>query len=346
MNVVFRADATHEIGGGHVMRSLVIARELAKRGHQCTFVATEGSFDLVPLKTQGIYCEQIPESDFDNPAKIRRWIAQADLLFLDSYRLDSAYQKETRCGNLLQATIEDIPGRIHLVDLLIDPTFEREEDEYRGLVPPHCRLLLGVDYAPLREEFANLRKTIDRKNNKTENEAVKILVSLGLTDPDNDTLKVLKGLKSLKASGNKVSSTVVIGKGSKHKDSISAFVASCQNMTLLEGVEDMATLMANSDLAIGAGGSTCWERCCLKLPSLIVVQAVNQSQIEKRLSEMRAVISLGKSKDLEPDTVKTAVHNLIENPHRRQALSEAAAHICDGMGAKRIADKLEAIFEN
>lgn len=340
MKVVFRADASKEIGGGHVMRSLVLAKELIKRGHECTFLATEKSFDLVPLDVANVNKIEISESEFDNTDHIEKLNQDIDIFLIDSYRLSTYYEQKARTVSKLVATIEDIPSKQHNVDVLIDPTFERQSSEYNGLVPSICRLLLGVKYAPLREEFADLRKSLDDRKRDAKKKQ-RILVSLGLTDSHNDTLKILQGLAPLT---DYIETTVVIGKNSDHKSSIEAFKNDNAGFTLLENVENMAQLMIEADIAIGAGGSTCWERCCLKLPSIIVVQEDNQKDIAERLANLGAVIGLGRSVELSPEKIESTVLKVIGNPDLRKSMSEKGSEICDGLGTKRIVDELESLI--
>ena len=47
------------------------------------------------------------------------------------------------------------------------------------------------------------------------------------------------------------------------------------------GVDNMSELMANSDLAIGAAGSTAWERCFLALPSIKSADSLTSQLINK-----------------------------------------------------------------
>ena len=54
-------------------------------------------------------------------------------------------------------------------------------------------------------------------------------------------------------------------------------------------VSDMASLMADTDLAIGAAGSTSWERCCLGLPVLMVVLAENQREAAASLGYIQVL---------------------------------------------------------
>lgn len=343
MKIAIRADATRDIGGGHVMRSLVIARELYQRNHDVSFFAVRNSFSLVPIALSGVNGIEIDAGQFDDPSIIPEGF---DLILIDSYRLGIEYEiaLQKRCSQL--AVLDDIPARKHCANILIDPTFGREAEEYRSssLVPDHCKLLTGVEYAPLRADFSDLRSKKTDLSKRVTHNPPEIIVSLGLTDPENDTLKVVRDLLRLQMPFN---TNIVLGKESNQKQEIERLISQQAEIgpgkfSCLEAVEDMASLMAACDIAIGAGGSTCWERCCLGLPSIILVQADNQRDITAKLSNLGAIICLGDSKNLEPGAVASVLQELLEDPDKMAALGSTAAAICDGKGALRIADALEA----
>ncbi len=100
-------------------------------------------------------------------------------------------------------------------------------------------------------------------------------------------------------------------------------------------VTNMAQLMADSDLAIGAAGSTSWERCALGLPSVIGVLADNQTFIADALA------SAGASKIYKTDDgmamLAEIIATLARNPAEVLRMSKDAANITDGGGTSRVA---------
>jgi spore coat polysaccharide biosynthesis predicted glycosyltransferase SpsG len=98
----------------------------------------------------------------------------------------------------------------------------------------------------------------------------------------------------------------------------------------------MAALMARADLAVGAGGTTSWERCCLGLPTVMITVADNQALIARHLAAAGAVELLGPRETVTPEAVATALRTFHETPERRHAMGLAAAAVCDGAGADRL----------
>ena len=102
----------------------------------------------------------------------------------------------------------------------------------------------------------------------------------------------------------------------------------------------MAALTADADIAIGAGGSSAWERCCLGLPSLVLILADNQRENAGpsrpkarpwRSTPPARISALPCSRDF---------GRLRDEPGLRQDLGRAAAALCDGEGAARVAARL------
>lgn len=348
MKVVFRADASQDEGGGHLIRSLVIAKELANRGHDCKIITQEGGIDLIPggntsFIKQNLTFKQIKKNEFDKPQALfdqleQNWLP--DLCFIDSYRLKKDYQTQIRKLNSKIVVLDDMPWREHDTDILIDPTLNREGDEYKNLVPGHTKLLCGVKYAPLRSEFLKARQT--HTDTRTRNEKRKhILVSLGLTDPDNITSAVLEGLLKVQ---KEIDVTVLISSQSPFEQEIELLISEFKfKAQILHSQSDMAGLLSRSDLVIGAGGSSSWERCCLGVPALQLILADNQKDVTHSLVNTGAIQSLGFLRDFRPEIVTESVDSILADNQTLKTMSEAALKVCDGLGAVRIADYAESI---
>jgi spore coat polysaccharide biosynthesis predicted glycosyltransferase SpsG len=95
----------------------------------------------------------------------------------------------------------------------------------------------------------------------------------------------------------------------------------------------MAELMRDADLAIGAAGTTSWERCCLGLPAIVLVLAENQSLIGDQLAEAGAHIVIAAN---DQEAVVKAITDLVRSSDGRKRMSETAAQITDGLGSARV----------
>jgi UDP-2,4-diacetamido-2,4,6-trideoxy-beta-L-altropyranose hydrolase len=313
--ILFRCDASVSMGTGHVMRCLTLADELAGRGAACAFVSAPGTSDLVPALPYPV----LP------PDKLPYGAA---LAVIDHYGLDAAYEALVRSQTRAVMSIDDLPSRRHHCDLLLDQTHGRAPEEYRDLVPHNSIVLAGSGYALLRPQFAEARAaSLARRDGSLK----RLLVSLGGTDPDNVTGQVLDAVE---ASGLDLMVEVVMGAKAPYLDSVRAQTAAMKDARVLVGVSDMAGLMAEADLAIGAAGTTTWERCCLGLASLMLVIADNQKDI------CLQVTASGAALEASPATIPGLLRRLAAEPRTLLSLSHSAASLCDGKGTSRVADAL------
>ncbi|HRQ61258.1 MAG TPA: UDP-2,4-diacetamido-2,4,6-trideoxy-beta-L-altropyranose hydrolase, partial [Alphaproteobacteria bacterium] len=253
------------------------------------------------------------------------YTAECDLVVVDHYGLDAAYERPARTWAKRIVVIDDLADRHHDCDVLIDSTFGRNSSDYKSLVPVHCKILCGANYAMLRPQFAALRaQSLARR--ATLSSPPRVLISLGSTNVGNVTGKVLAALESYTAP---LSLDVVMGSGAAHLDDI-------KTGTLHIDTPNMAALMASADIAIGAGGTTSWERCCLGLPTILIELADNQSLIASSLHDAGAVLNIGLLNDLTAQKIHAALDDILNNAAKREAMIKTASAICDGRGTERI----------
>jgi UDP-2,4-diacetamido-2,4,6-trideoxy-beta-L-altropyranose hydrolase len=266
----FRFEASSKIGAGHAIRSTVLADALSSEGWKCITVTAAHSYKFISNLAR---FERVDPDDFyNNPPNCQ-------LLVVDNYEIDELYEKHFRPYTNQILVIDDLANRKHDCDILLDQTFRRNETEYKYLVPDHCKLLTGSKYALLRPEFAQLRPLALEKRCKTT-EVKRILVSMGGSDPNNFTLKALNLIKE---SGFTGAVDIVLGFQALDNSELKHFINTLPNNCEIHTNADMAQLMYHADLAIGAAGSSVWERCCIGLPSILMITADNQKYIYENL---------------------------------------------------------------
>jgi len=238
-----------------------------------------------------------------------------DWLVVDNYALDARWESILRqtVKNIL--VIDDIADRQHDCDILLDQNYYADkETRYTGMVPAKCQLLLGPRYALLREEFRQWRQQVQPRNGPVK----RILIFFGGVDADNFTGLTIEALAGLGLHGLHID--VVIGAQHPFREQIesacSVYLFCCYVQT-----DRMAELMAKADFAIGAGGSATWERCCMGLPSIILIVADNQRQAVFDLEQAGVVINLGDAKSVSILTMSDKLKDLIENEKLRTQLS-------------------------
>ena len=274
----FRFEASSKIGAGHAMRSTVIADALAEKGWDCQIVTTQTSYDFI--KNLDRFKRVDPDDFYQKPAA-------SDLLVVDHYDLDHTYESHFRPSAKKIMVIDDLADRKHDCDILLDQTYGRDAEDYKKLVPDNCEILAGSDYVLLRKEFIELRpKALEKRKNTKE--IKRILVSLGGSDPKNFTLKALQMIKESDFKGHV---DIVLGFSVPNIGAVKKYADSMENDSTIHTNADMPKLMYDADLAIGAAGSSVWERCCLGLPQVLMVTADNQQLIYENLIKQDGIFS-------------------------------------------------------
>lgn len=337
MNITIRADSSTLIGTGHIMRCLTLADKLRKKGCAVTFVcqALPGNINNL-IVTNGFTLQVIPaavkdcgsfdwERDAAETASIIGQSGAVAWLIVDHYRLDWRWQQKihSRVGKIM--VIDDLADRKHDCDILLDQNFYPNlEYRYRGLVPEACRCFLGPRYSLLREEFLKLQDKMRIRDGKVR----RILVFFGGSDPTNETMKALAAIKESKLSA--VAVDVVVGGANSQKDEVRRFCDTMTNTVFHCQINNMAELMDKADLAIGAGGSTTWERCYIGLPCLTIIIADNQAETTAAVAGYGAVWNMGWHAAVTAGRIAAEVRTLLATPVEVKRVSETARSLMHG----------------
>lgn len=327
--VLFLADAGPVVGGGHVMRCLTLAAALSDLGAECQFMAPPPVAQIL----QRFGGDRIGQINCEPDALVSLACAQSsDIIVVDHYGLGETEEAALGIGRRL-VVLDDLPGRVHASNLLLDPSLGRTPQDYYGRVPEAANVLAGPKYALVRPEFALLRsETLTRRKSGDGNGP--ILVALGLTDLFGLTGKVVEALLDLNLP-NPI--WVVVGAAAQSLPRLNALASQHVQLSVHVETLDMAGLMSRADLAIGAGGSSTWERACLGLPSLTLILADNQADLARRLEREGASLTLDARSPGFGSALAEAVLRLAGQVRALKALSSKASGLCDGRGSGRVA---------
>lgn len=357
MRIAFRADASVQIGTGHVMRCLTLAEELRRQGHQCLFICRNHEGHLEDLITQkGFELHLLRSSEKSGTLGTQEtalahahWLSvpwqtdaaqtlevlarnNTDWLVVDHYGLNAQWERSLAeaVGQIM--VIDDLADREHECAVLLDQNLGRQSEDYDALVPWTCTKLIGPQYALLRPEFAALRPaSLERRRSS---ELKRILISLGGVDRTNVTGQVLEALSSSTLSPE-TELDIVMGGSAPHLEAVKKQALELPfQATVSANVNDMAERMRAADFSIGGAGSTSWERCCLGLPSIMVVLANNQRLIGAAL-EKTGCAELSAMSDID-DRLTDISQKLNAQPLMLKRMSDNAQKVCDGKGCFRV----------
>lgn len=331
MLAVIRADASTSIGSGHVMRCLTLAHRLKKEknakvvfvmrvlpGNLIGVVEKQGFevLKLLPanqkysLSGYGLWLTVPMEVDAQQTIEVLQHYLQehgcevVDRLIVDSYALDEQWELMLRpyCREIM--VIDDLANRKHDCDILLDQNFYLNKDvRYAGLVPEHCKMLLGPDHVLLREEFYEAKKHLRKRDGNIKN----ILVFYGGSDLTNETEKAIKALVQLHDEGYNFTADIITGLSNSRREKIEKICSKYHFFHYYCQVSNIAEFMNKADLMLGAGGSTTWERLYMELPALVTAVAENQVKCCEECGKAGLIDYVGPANCVEADKIKEYV---------------------------------------
>jgi UDP-2,4-diacetamido-2,4,6-trideoxy-beta-L-altropyranose hydrolase len=348
MRVAIRADASLEIGTGHVMRCLTLAQSLRAKGSSVFFICREEAGHLCDvIEWSKFRCSRLPKlpaaSRPDSPAPnavtaiaefretdarqtcaaIEAYGGVTDLLVVDHYMLDKYWESVLRPNVGRIFVIDDLANRAHDCDLLLDQNLHDFPDSrYSGLLPERAQVFVGPRYALLRPEFADVGAIPRTKGLR------RMLAFFGGVDRTNESLKIVRALRLMGANAPKTD--LVLGPANPHVKSVLAAASGLPCISVLLQADDMAKLMRDADLGVGTCGVAAWERCSVGLPSIVVVSADNQRDDARILHSMGAARNLGWAVNTSVERWASEIRELQENPSLLTTMSIAAALVMRG----------------
>lgn len=337
MRVAIRADASTTMGAGHVMRCLALADALRDKGAEVLFLCRTLPGNLLEqIEKCGYPAKQLETMDWAGDAKAclnSLHDFRPDWLVLDHYQLDTIWENQLRSVASYILAIDDMAKQRHDCDILLNQNLSTS-DQYATLVPPATELLLGPYYALLRGEFQVTRTEV------RSGQIRRVLVFFGGSDPTNETEKVIDAIENLDLSDIQID--VVVGSGNQQRERLEQRCLAMPNVHFHCQVNNMAMLMAQADLALGAAGVASWERLAMKLPALLVAVADNQRENMRQLDQLGVAVGLGISTDVAEVDMVRAISSLLSDPTKIRNMSLKAAGMVDGKGANRVTERLMA----
>jgi UDP-2,4-diacetamido-2,4,6-trideoxy-beta-L-altropyranose hydrolase len=339
MKVAFRVDASAEIGIGHLMRCLALSEELQRRGHVCSFLLKAAYAEVLQqIKKYKSTAYRIPskasaQQDLDAVLNYAN-DNEIDWVITDHYNIDASYVKAIKHQGFHVLSIDDTAQMHYYSDVVVNQNIGAEKLDFS--VEPYTTPLLGPSYTMLRDEL------LIREKKKYNDNVKKIVITLGGTDPDNFLLFILQSLEEIIQDIDILS---VIGPFDPHLATLQAYQKQTDlHLKLLQSPRNMAPIYLQADLAISAGGSSCYELAYFGIPSLIIIVAHNQVSIANELDRQHIGISLGRKNEIHHKYLKEKIKELLENRSLQKHLRQNGRKLVDGKGKNRIVDCMETIL--
>ena len=356
MRTVIRVDAASHIGSGHLARCVTLARQLIHRGASVTFVVRDhepGWYGRVAATGLPIVLLEKPDGATPPTSDdYRTWVGVpqsidaeqtlgaigphgCDLLVVDHYGLDAAWERQLRTASRRIMAIDDVLDRRHDVDVLLDQNLSAPARAGGDAgVRVASELLLGPCYALLDETYRNAR---DLRVVRPD-VARRVVVYFGGADPAGLTLRTLKVLAEPSLEHLEVD--VVLGPATAERGEIERLASSRGKTRTHTHLPSLAGLLVDCDVAIGGAGATSWERACLGVPSIVVALAANQLVNARSLDHAGAARYLGTVNEAKDADLQAALDELVTDASLRRSMGDSAAEMVDGWGVVRVAEVL------
>jgi len=340
--IVFRADASPQIGTGHVMRCLTLGQACRKVGERPVFVmcmvtpTMRDRLESEGFEVKILNC--IPGSIDDAKQTVETSNdVSASWIVVDGYNFDAAYQESIKeLGKKLLFIDDNGCASHYYADIVLNQNVYASEILYSKR-EHYTSLLLGTRYALLREEFLVWQGW----KRKIPDFAQNILVTLGGSDPENVTRKVFDAILRLEFNRLNV---IIVAANNRYSKQLKCLIDESKvNIEFKSNVEKMSDLMAWADIAISAGGTSTWELAFMGLPMIIIAIADNQCQIVEELSKDGVAVNAGWHKDVTPSMIAENISELICDYKKRSEMSQRAQALVDGNGADRVLKALRCV---
>lgn len=305
---------------------------LRERGHDVTMLPAPRAATTAAADGDYAAWLGVPQATDAEETAAALGHARPDWLVVDHYALGAEWERAMRrhAGRLL--AIDDLAGRPHDCDALLDQNFSLAgAGRHAESVPAQCQLLIGPRYALLRPEFTRLRDAA-----RDGAGVRRVFVFFGGTDPADMTGRALDALSTGEFAG--IELDLVTGANYGTREALEQR-AGARPRTRVHGASArVADLMREADLAIGAGGGTTWERMCLGLPTLLVSIAENQVAACRDLAAAGLARYLGSDREVDVQDLRDALRACLAAPESLVAQAAAGQALVDGRGAARVAE--------
>lgn len=356
MQIIFRCDASSHIGEGHVRRCLNLADALSANGANCQFVSRELHGHINKhISLRGHMIHPLANSKLANTSKLElthsKWLGTdwetdavetraamgtkyVDWLIVDHYALDYSWETKLRPYARKILVIDDLADRRHDCNIFLNQNFGSSVEQYDNLLPKECKKLFGPQYALLNPTYAKQRNKMGPRNGQIK----RVLIYFGSGEDAIDlTISAIQIFKDVEIKN--IAIDVVVGVTQSTNFQFKSVMKEFKNIKIHSDLPDLADLMVKADLAIGAGGSTTYERCCMGLPTLLFVAALNQEKLSKALENMGAAFIFYTKKKLLAE-MKKIIIMLMNDSNQYFEINTNAASLCDGLGVSRVCKEI------
>ncbi|WP_271008558.1 UDP-2,4-diacetamido-2,4,6-trideoxy-beta-L-altropyranose hydrolase [Paucibacter sp. B51] len=336
MRILIRADASRDIGVGHVKRCLSLGQALTDCGAEVTLLTRLRDVDTRSMAAQaGIACTALPDSDeaggMVDAETTANHVARdrTDWVIVDHYGIDEQWHRRVAEAGARIAAIDDLADRPLDASVLIDQNEADHPSKYVSVLAASTPILGGPRFAMLSSAYA------DAPRWQASGSVRSIGIFMGGTDAAAMSEVALRACRE--HAGFEGPIEIATTSGNERLLVLRDLCEADPRTSLLVDAADLTRFFARHDLQIGAGGGATWERCCVGAPTLLLRCAPNQDAVIPALVRRGVVRTVAPTKDRDTVAVGDALRELMTDAKLRATLSRRSLDTVDGLGARRVA---------
>lgn len=339
IDVFICTDASRLIGTGHLVRCLLLAEKLQKRGASIHFILKSSSTYAHDLtRSRQFSFSILPDHHFTHVSYLLDTIKKGKYtpkwLLIDSDEpgfYDLSFQDQIREQGVRLGMIVFKTGGVFHVDLLHNQNPLALTADYQTLA--NTEQLLGLRYVILKDEYAALQGQVDPEKSRRIDQ---VLINFGGVDIQNKTGRIVRLLLEHFPDWQLI---LVLGAMYDRVDELQGLLKGVaeDRYRIYVNTPAMPQLMAEADLAITGGGLTAWELGVLYTPNLVIPSSGREVQTAERLAELSLIYYFGPDGEVSDQELIQGLKAIEAEPEKRLGVVQRMASELDVNGADEVA---------
>lgn len=338
--IAFRVDGSTQLGMGHIMRCLGLAKILEKK-HDVFFVSRNFGEAIGEIRKSGFVVEKL-DAGLDEGGQINEALkivkkTRPDILITDLFKINKDFSADLKRLGVYIISLDEIGETKLRSDIIINSSVVGSWHGYDRLYHV-ANFFIGPEYFLTKNLFSPFIK----KKKRVQKVVRDILVIMGGADPKKLSINVLKWLGKIRPDdGFRIK--LVVGPGVKHRREIAEAAKKYSNVSLLDKPANVARPMYEADLAICAGGFSLYELAAVGTPAVVLCHAEHELSTAEEMQRRGVCVNLGMGTEVSEAKFIGSVKKLIRDEKMRRKMSRSGKGTVDGRGMERVVKIINSV---
>ena len=340
-HVALRCDGSREMGMGHIMRLLYVARHLRQETDSewviRFFVGSEHLTGAQLLAEEGFDVDIVKQDDYAHWVRrlegFKPHVIVNDLPLVPAQYLEQLQDLPAKTIALVDsvADIESGAGRL-------DTVISHMDEELNS---PHNQFHHGLEFAPFHP---SVTARLDRRSGERQRpENFKVLVSFGTGDPAGLTTSALAALAETQENWQQVAVAVREDqRDGQFQENLGRLT--CPVQVIDAPSQRLGEILDQCDIALVSGGITAYEASALGVPAIVLCQNQRELARMQLFERTGSILLLGLGSEVTETQLTRALIRLSTDGALWNNMSQAGSRATDGRGVERISDIVKNLF--